>query len=183
MEIALNNVRLRFENVFFAKSIKGSKPKYSATFLIPEGSALAKQIDKAILELATEKWKAKAPAYIKQLQGSALSSSWVSGELKDYDGFEGQWSMTATRQEAQGRPSVVDRKGQPITVDDNLIHNGCYVNAKVDIYMQDHAEYGRGIRATLLGMQFVKTGEAFAAGSGIAQFEALEDDEDDESLV
>ena len=183
MEITLKNVRLRFENVFHAKSIKDSAPKFSATFLVPEESPLKAEIDKAILGLATEKWKDKAKANIKVAQGSALTSSWVSGELKDYDGFDGMWSFTATRQEKQGRPTVVDRKGQPVTVDDNVIYNGCVVNAKVDLYMQDSADYGKGIRASLMGIQFVKDGEVFTGGGGkAAAFEALEDEEED-SLI
>ncbi len=183
MEIALNNVRLRFENIFFSKSIKGSAPKFSATFLVPEDSPLRAEIDKAILSLATDKWKDKAKANIKVAQGSALTSSWVSGELKDYDGFDGQWSFTATRQEKQGRPTVVNRKGQPITADDNVIYNGCVVNAKVDLYMQDSADFGKGIRASLMGIQFVKDGDVFQGGGGkAAEFAALED-EDEDSLV
>jgi hypothetical protein len=182
MKFEFKNVRLRYHDLFFAKSIKGGEMKYTATFLIPKGSAMSKQVDKGILEMGTEKWKTKASMYITQAMASPLSSCWMDGDLKDRDGFDGHMSMSVGRKETEGRPTVVDRKGQPLTIDDNLIHEGCWVNAQVDIYIQDHVDYGKAIRGVLLGVQFVKPGDAFAGGSGVAQFEILEDDEDDDTL-
>lgn len=184
MEVTLKNVVLRFENVFNAKAVNNGNPRYSATFLVPKGSETANTITKVISDLATEKWKDKGAAIVKKCMGSSLSSAWVDGELKaDYSGFEGMMSLTANRNETQGRPVVVDRRGQPVSVDDQLIYPGVTVIAKVDIYMQDHPDYGKGVRCSLLGIQYVKAGTPFTAGGAKATFEALEDDEEEDSLV
>ena len=186
MQITLNNVRLSFPDLFAAKLSKmaspGSTPSYSATLLVPKGSALRKEIDKHIEAAVAAELpdKVKAAAFISKYGNDTKSSCWTDGDDKEYDGYADHWAMKANRKEDKGRPTVVDRKGTPVSEKDGVVYAGCYVNAKVDLYVQN-SEY-KGIRASLLGVQFVKDGEPFSAGSGVAKFEALED-EDEDSLV
>ena len=182
MQVSLTNVRISFPELFTAKAGRMSpKKNYGASFLIPEGSKQKAAIDKVVLELATEAWKTKAEKTIQQLQTSNQTSAWWEGSLKEYDGYDGNWILSAKRGEDKGRPTVVDRKGSPVNEGDGVIYGGCYVNAKVDIWIQDN-EFGKGIRAVLLGVQFVKDGDSFGASTPRAvEFEALEDEE--ESLV
>jgi len=182
MQITLNNVRLSFPDLFQAKLSKlaapGSKPSYSATLLVPKDSALRKEIDKHIEAAVAAEIpdKAKAAAFIKKWGNDTRSSCWTDGDDKEYDGYADHWALKANRKEDKGRPTVVDRQGNPVSETDGLIYAGCYVNAKVDLYIQN-GEY-TGIRASLLGVQFVKDGEPFSAGSGVAKFDALEDEEE-----
>ena len=78
------------------------------------------------------------------------------------------------------RPLIVDRKGAPLSQEDGILFSGCYVNVLIDIWAQDN-QYGKGLRAKLMGLQFVKTGEAFGGGrqANANDFGSLGDDEGD----
>lgn len=182
MQVNLTNVRISFPDLFTAKAFKDNpKKSYGAAFLIPNGSKQQAAIDKVVMELATEAWKTKAEKTVSQLKNDTKACCWYDGDLKEFDGYEGHQILTAKRGEEKGRPTVVDRKGSPLTESDAVIYGGCYVNAKVDIWIQDN-EFGKGIRAVLLGVQFVKDGDSFGASvPKTVEFEALEDEE--ESLV
>ena len=173
--IALSNVRLSFPSIFHRAEFKGgaekqnSKPKFEATFLFPketkEGKALHAQILGIINDLVTESEK-KIPA-----------SKWAmkDGDEFDYDGYEGQWSIKAS---STRRPTVIDRDKTPLTEDDEKIYAGCYVNAIVDFWVQDN-EFGKRVNANLYGIQFVKDGEEFGAGSVDVTDDFAELSEDD----
>ena len=49
---------------------------------------------------------------------------------------------------------------------DGVFYAGCYVDAVIDIYAQDHPQYGRRINCGLLGVRFVRDGDAFSGGGG-----------------
>ena len=55
-----------------------------------------------------------------------------------------------------------------LTEADGLVYSGCYVNARVELWVQDNAN-GKRINAKLLGIQFVRDGDAFGAGSAPAK--------------
>jgi hypothetical protein len=57
----------------------------------------------------------------------------------------------------------VDRDRSLITEDDNKLYAGCYVNAIIELWVQDNS-YGKRVNANLLGVQFFKDGEPFADG-------------------
>lgn len=163
MKLKLTNVRLSFPDIFEAKPYEaGDTPRYSATFLVDAKSALRKEVDKVIAEVATQKWGAKAPAYLKAILADPKGCCWQDGELKTYAGYEGMMALTAHRYENDGAPLVLDTNKSPLTAKDGRPYAGCYVNASVDIWPQQNTK-GKGIRAQLLGVQFVKDGEAFGA--------------------
>ena len=71
MKIKLNNVRLSFPALFKAEAFKpGDDPRFKATFLIPEGSAQAKEVEKAAIAALEEKFPKKGVTIYKQIFGN-----------------------------------------------------------------------------------------------------------------
>lgn len=165
MTLKLKNVRLSFPDLFEATQYDAkSKPRYSAVFLVPTKSPLKAEIDAYIEDMAAAKWGAKAKTYLKSILPDPKGCCWQDGERKSYDGYEGHFALSAHRYLSQGRPLVLDANKTPLSEADGRPYAGCYVNATVEIWCQDNAN-GKGIRAELLGVQFLRDGDAFAAGS------------------
>lgn len=163
MIINLKNVRLAFFDGFKPVAFEDGEgeKKYASTFLIPKNSAQAKEVKAAITEVAKAAWKDKAPAVLKQLEGNPNKYCFQDGDGKSYDGYAGNFALAAKNKK---RPSIVDRDKTPLTEEDGKPYSGCYVNASVEIWAQDN-KWGKGIRASLRGIQFVRDGDAFSAGS------------------
>ncbi|MBD2799530.1 DUF2815 family protein [Xenorhabdus sp. M] len=187
MKISLKNVRLAFPDLFEAKDFEGDGNfKYRATFLIPkERKDLIAEIEAAILKVATEKWGAKAEGIIKDIRGNNMRFNFRDGDSKsDYDGYAGNMFISASN---KARPLVVDRNRSPLTAQDGKPYSGCYVNATISIYGYDNK--GKGISASLSGVQFFRDGDAFAGG-GVASVNDFDDlsegadaDADAEALI
>lgn len=184
--VQLKNARLSFPDLFEAKQFEGQGPfSYRAAFLQPEDQAVylqqadrtwkATTMAKIIEAVASEAWKTKAPAISKTIEGNPQKICWYDGALKDYDGYDGNHVLSASRGQDKGRPLVLDTDKTPLTEKDGKPYAGCYVNATVEVWAQDN-KYGKGIRATLRGVQFVKDGDAFSAGTPVNEdeFEAID---------
>lgn len=170
MKIKLNNVRLSFPALFKAEAFKpGDDPRFKATFLIPEGSALAKEVEKAAIAALEEKFPKKGATIYKQIFGNNNKCNISDGNLAEYDGYAG---MIAVSAKSKTRPLVIDTDKTPLAEDDGKPYAGCYVNAIIEFFGYDNS--GKGVSATLKGVQFVRDGDAF---SGSAP--ASEDDFDD----
>lgn len=188
MRVVLNNVRLAFPNLFEAKAINNGKPKFSAAFLMKPGHPAIKELEAAILQVAKEKWGAKADAVLKQSKAQAKYPLQDGAVKADYDGYEGNMFINST---SDGRPIVADENKGAVTAADNKIYAGCFVHASVDAWAQDN-QYGKRVNFTLLAVKFYKDGDAFSGrppvdeselddlGSG---FNAPANDEDDEELA
>lgn len=162
MKIALKNVRLAFPVLFEAKSVNGEgKPAFSASFLLPPDHPQVAEIKDAIEKVGKAKFTDKWPAIKKQLAATDKLPL-HDGDLKDkYSGFAGNLFVSAR---SQTRPGVFDRDKTPLTQSDGRPYAGCFVVGSIELYAQDNS-YGKRINATLRGVQFLKDGEAFAAGS------------------
>lgn len=164
MSLLLTDVRLAFPalwtpTAFTAKDGTKSDPKYKATLLVPKKSKLVKDIDAAILEAASNKWGAKAKAILDSIRGNPNRYCVQDGDLKEYNGFEDHWAVTAAN---KIKPAVLDKRRDPVTAESGLVYAGCYVNARIEFFTYDNP--GKGISASLGGVQFVRDGEAFAGG-------------------
>lgn len=160
--------RLAFaDGIFEKKGIAGdasSKPRYSCSIIIPEGDKQIDEIKALELELCKEhQWKSKekgADAH-KTLAKKDRLALHDGDDKQKYEGFPGNFYLSPSN---DTRPTAVDRDKSPLTKDDGKLYSGCYVNAKVEIWVQDN-NYGQRVNATLLGVQFVKDGDAFGAGA------------------
>lgn len=186
MIVQLRDVRLSFPDLWEAVQFEGTGPfAYKGSFLQPEGQKVfLKQADNSwkpatmaalIKQVATEAWKTKADAILKTLEGNPQKICWYDGNLKEYDGYEGNFVLASSRGQDKGRPSIIDRDTTPLTSSDGKPYAGCYVNATVELWAQDN-KFGKAIRATLRGVQFLRDGDSFSAGTPLddSEFDAVE---------
>lgn len=153
--------RLSWNDLFEPTDFQGNKIyQYRATFLIEPGSESDKAIKDAIKQVATEKWKDKAPGILKGMVNNKQVCCYIEGDVTGRSENEGMMVLTSTRPKEDGRPDVRDRNASPLVEDDGKPYSGCYVMGIVDIWPQDN-KFGKGVRAALAGVQFVKDGPAF----------------------
>lgn len=158
--IKLKNVRLSFPEIFHKKSFQGGIPAYSAAFLMdkstPEGKAAIKTLTDAIKKLAMDTWGEIPP----NAKPGAAKCCFRDGDDKDLAGYPGH--MYISTRNGKVRPQLANRDNSPIVEEDGVLYPGCYVNAIVSLWAQDNT-WGKAINANLVGIQFVKDGEAFGA--------------------
>ncbi|MEX3629075.1 MAG: ssDNA-binding protein [Burkholderia sp.] len=175
--VKLKDVRLSFPDLFEAVQYEGKGPfNYRATFLQPKGQAVYAQQDdkswkpstmaKVIAQVAKDKWGAKAEAVLKSIANNNQKLCWIDGASKEYDGYDGNFYLSASRGQDKGRPLIVNHDKAPLTAADGKPYAGCYVIGTVEIWAQDNS-FGKGIRATLRGVQFLRDGDAFSAGTPV----------------
>lgn len=176
--ITLKNVRGSFLTLGEPEYFGGKKEKptdkrrWSATGLVPYASPDVKLLDDMIVEVAKAKWEKKYEKILEGILTDPKACFKVDGKRKDYDGYAGHWAITAHRNEDKGRPLVFDTDKSPIYKPDNAmyegkggrIYSGCYVNLQIELWAQDNSN-GKAIRATLLGIQRNRDGDAFSGGS------------------
>ena len=168
-KIQLKNVRLSFPSLFQKAQFNGEDGKYEATFLFnKKDKKLKAKLDKAISAKLKE-------ANVKVPQDKRCLKD---GDEVDYAGYEGNWSLKASQSR---RPTVIDRDRSPVTEGDNVLYAGCFVNAIVDLWVQNNS-FGKRINANLYGVQFVKDGEAFGMGpvDVTDDFDDISDDDDED---
>jgi hypothetical protein len=98
---------------------------------------------------------------------------------KILNGYANMMFVTARRREQDGIPGVFDANPKVIlTEKDGRPYGGCYVNASIEFWPQDDKEYGRRINATLIGVQYFRSGESFGSASISTgdEFEVCESD-------
>lgn len=177
--ILLKNARLAFPALFRAREgADGGEAKFSATLILTPDNPAILELEAAFAKLAKEKWADKAAAILKGLKAQDRLCL-HDGVLKSqYQGFEGNMFVTAS---SKIRPSVFNRDKTPLAEEDGRPYSGCFVNAQIELWAQDHPKHGKRINAQLRGVQFLRDGDAFAAGSAASEdeFEDLGDQGDD----
>lgn len=167
--LILKNVRLSFPSIFKKSNFNGTEGKYEATFLIPKtDKKTIKLINERIEEKLNEsKLKSKIP-----LDKMCLKD----GDGVEYAGYADHYSLKAS---SNNRPTVLNSDKTPLVQEDGVIYAGCYVNASIDIWIQNN-QYGKRVNANLYGIQFYKDGEPFSSdGVDVTDdFEELDDEDD-----
>jgi hypothetical protein len=129
-----------------------------------EGNAI-KVFNKVLSEVAADKWAGKAEANLRAaMAAGAAKCCFYDGDTKAYNGYAGNWIVSATRNQNDGAPMVVDRNKRPLTAKDGKLYSGCYVNGTVEIWAQSN-EFGKALRATLVNVQFAGDGESFGGAA------------------
>ena len=163
MDIKVKNVRIAFcDSLEVAKDYNGDKKfRHSATLLVDLGSEADKTIRSAILQSAKVEFKDKAEGMLEGIAGNTNKNCYTKGDLKlgKYDGFDGKMALAAHRGIKQGPPKLRAVDGKT-AAEPGLIYAGCYVNAVVSIYAQSKTNIG--IRCGLIGVQFLRDGDAFS---------------------
>jgi hypothetical protein len=176
MKIRLENVRLAFPNLFEAKSAKaGQKAKYSAAFIFPKDHPAVGVIKGAMESVAKAKWGDKWEQIYASLRAADKLAVHDGDAKSEYSGYAGNLFLNASN---EVRPLILgggpDGKS-PLTQEDGKPYSGCYVNTLVEIWAQAHAEHGKRINASLMGVQFFRDGERLSGGATAAadDFEAI----------
>lgn len=172
MRIAIRNARIAFPQIFEPDTVNGEgAPAYSVALIIPKDHPQVSEMNDLVEAVAREKWDKLAAATLKQMR---LSDKIClhDGDLKaSYEGFEGNFYISARN---TMRPLVVARDKTPLTAADGVIYSGCYCNVFLELWAQDNA-YGKRVNATLMGVQFVKDGEAFSSAGKAMSMDEFDD--------
>jgi hypothetical protein len=166
-KLHLKNVRLSFPSIFSRAVFDGKQGKFEATLLLDKSDKKTKKALDDAIEAAIATANIKVPADKRCLK---------DGDDSEYDGYEGVWSIKASNGK---RPTIIGRDKAPLTEDDDVMYAGCYVNAIIDIWIQNN-QYGKRANANLYGVQFVKDGDAFGSGpvDVTDEFDDIEDDDE-----
>lgn len=160
----LTDVRLSFPDLFAATQVNGQgEPAFRAQFLVEAGSAQHKAIQAEIERVAQAKWPKDWKKILTANEGIPQKHCFIDGAKRTYDGYEGMWALSATRQEKKGPPLRYDSKKILLDRDNGVIYAGCYVNASVSFWTQDN-QHGKAVRCELLGVQFLRDGDSFGGG-------------------
>jgi hypothetical protein len=169
--VRLNGVRLAFPHLHAPRvktdpeTGKQLEPRYEATLLFPPGSDNHKLVSAAIQTACKEKWPIAWAEELKRIK--AKDKLCVrDGDLKSkFDGFAGNKDLSVARKSKNGAPELVGANGKPLdpTKVGETLYAGCYVVAELEFYAyKAGSNYPAGVSCQLLGMQFVKHGDAFA---------------------
>jgi hypothetical protein len=160
-KIVIQEARLAFADAIFEKkSVNGGEPQFGCSLIIPPNSPAIQLVSAEEERLAQLTWKDKAPTMLQMIR-AANGQALKPGALKaKFDGFMGNFFISTN---SKVRPTIVDRNGAPLTPSDGKPYSGCYVLAHISLWTQDN-QWGQKINANLLGLQFLRDGDAFAGG-------------------
>ena len=165
-------VRLSFANVWEAKSINGSEPKYSVSVIIPKDDkktvdAINKAIDNAITA-GIAKFDGKVP------KRTAIKIPLRDGDAeRDDEAYANSYFLNAN---SKMPPQIVDKSCNPI-MDKSEVYSGCYGRVSINFYAFN-SNGNKGIAAGLGNIQKVKDGELLGNRTSAASDFGSDDDED-----
>lgn len=170
MKVITGKVRFSYANVWEAKSINGSDPKYSVSLIIPKSDkATLKKINTAIEEAKKEgvaKLGGKIPANLK----TPLRDGDI--DRPEDEAYANSYFINAN---SNTKPGIVDKDVQPI-LDQSEFYSGCYGRASIIFYAYN-ANGNKGIACGLQNLQKIEDGEPLGGHSRAEDdFDAIEDD-------
>ena len=165
--------RISFANIWEAKSINGSDPKYSVSCVIPKSDkkTLAKieaAVEAAKNEAKGKKWGGKIPPNLKlPLRDGDI-------ERPDDENYANCMFLNAN---SSDKPGIVDRQVNPI-LDPMQVYSGCYCNVSLSLY-GFNSNGNRGVACGLGNIQWLKDGERLSGKADAASdFDAVDEDAD-----
>lgn len=165
----IKRARIAFPDLFKAKEYEAGdgKPRFGCQLLLPKDDPqieIIKGIAQKLFKEAFPKGK-EGEIHFNAVMADPKAKCINDGDTKVYDGYAGNFYITAHRREQDGPPLVKTRDMKSdIREEDGIIYSGCYVNAKVNFWVQDNKN-GKGLRCGLEVIQFVEDGEAFSSAA------------------
>lgn len=151
------NTRWSYANVWDAKSINGSTPKFSVSLIIPKSDK--ETVDK--IKKAVDAAYAEGESKLKGNGKSVPSLENIKTPLRDGDverpddpAYEGCYFLNANSTTA---PGIVDANRQPI-IDRGEVYSGVYGRASINFYAFN-SNGNRGIACGLNNLQKIRDGE------------------------
>ena len=163
----IKDARLGFPSLLQPKAVQGGEPKYSCNFILAPTAPEWAEMGQIISAMAVEKWGDQANAVLTMIKADKRLRCYGQGAEKIsqktgqvYDGFQGMVFISAANTE---KPKLygTDATELPPTANANqLFVGGNYVSGIISFWTQDN-QFGRGIRANLDGVQYIREGEHF----------------------
>ena len=172
--------RWSYVNVWEPKSINGSQPKYSVSFIIPKTDTKTIDKVKAAIQTAYEEGQSKLKGNGKAVPPlDKLKTPLRDGdeERPDDEAYAGCYFINANSNE---QPGLVDANREYI-VDRNEIYSGCYGRASVNFYAFN-SNGNKGIACGLNNLQKIADGPSLGGRSRAEDDFADDDDNDDDFL-
>ena len=171
------NTRWSYVNVWEAKSINGSAPKYSISLIIPKSDKKTLDKIRAAIKAAYEEGASKLKGNSKSVPPlSAIRSPLRDGDAErpDDEAYANAFFINAN---ASMAPGIVDADRQQI-LDRNEIYSGVYGRASVNFYAYN-SNGNKGIGCGLNNLQKIRDGEPLGGRTRAEDDFADEDAEDD----
>lgn len=187
--LKLKDVRLTFVKQLFTPGyyndivIPNVPPKHRAKFLIGKSHQQIQEVKDEINRLAVEEWKDRAGSVLEEIRFNSKQFCFSDGDRKKYDGFAGNYCISATN---SSRPAFLKSnpgtKDNPnlITQSDGLLYSGAFVVAHLSFWT--NSKGGPQMNCNLLGVQFLRKGEAFSGG-GTASVDEFGNEDGDQKVV
>ncbi|WP_462334380.1 DUF2815 family protein [Varibaculum cambriense] len=156
--VVTGEVRLSYANLFEAKSIQGSKPKYSVSLIIPKSDKATLAKIEAAIDAAIEAGIAKFGG--KRPNKAALKLPLRDGDTeRDDEAYANSMFVNAN---STTPPQVVDESLAPI-LDRSQVYSGCYGRASITFYAFN-TNGNKGIACGLGNVQKLRDGEPLGGG-------------------
>lgn len=156
--VITGEVRLSYANLFEAKSIQGSKPKYSVSLIIPKSDKVTLAKIEAAIDAAIEAGTAKFGG--KRPNKAALKLPLRDGDTeRDDEAYANSMFVNAN---STTPPQVVDESLAPI-LDRSQVYSGCYARASITFYAFN-TNGNKGIACGLGNIQKITDGEPLGGG-------------------
>ena len=168
--------RWSYANVWEAKSINGSKMKYSVSLLIPKDDEVTVNKVKAAIQAAYEEGAGKLKGTAKSVPPlAAIKNPLRDGDVErpDDSAYAGHYFVNANNVNA---PGIVDANRQPI-LERSEVYSGVYGRASISFYAFN-ANGNKGIACSLNNLQKISDGEPLG-GHSSAESDFATDEEDD----
>lgn len=191
VKVNLKNVRVAWLKVFEKDQPKDPKikPAYRMDVILDKDDTQLQKLDDAALEVMTETLKSEKAAekWMDKNYGEGNidnNCAVKDGDERDNvdENYEGKIYVSA---KSFKQPRILSSEGEECRepeetiegdpVEGKLPYGGCYCNVSIELWGQNN-DKGKGLRANILGLKFVKDGEAF--GGGGSSERATDDDLD-----
>ncbi len=177
-----DRTRLSYANLFEPRGFEGSKPKYSASLIIPKDDKRTLDEIRAAMKYAYEQNGYK-------LRGNGRSippMDRISLPLNDGDekrpndpAYKDAYYINAKNDD---QPALYDENKQPVT-DRSVLYSGCYARCKIQFYVYNMG-VNKGIACSLRGVRKVQDGKPLGGSVTTADdFDIDEDYEDDADFL
>lgn len=164
--IRIDNVRVSFPHLDKPKEGKDdngnpTKAKFGIVGMLPKKTHVAAK------ELIVEAMNALLAA--NDNPKVASDKKFIrNGDDQDREEYEGHWTVSAREER---RPPVRNQRGEIVVEVEkiaDMVYGGCFCNILIRPWYQDGQKVGKGygkrVNAGLVGVQFVRDGEAFGEG-------------------
>ena len=167
--------RWSYANVWQAKSINGSAPKYSVSLIIPKSDTKTVTAVKNAIQAAYEEGQSKLKGNSKSVPAlTAIKTPLRDGDAErpDDEAYKDSYFINANSATA---PGIVDAARNPI-IEHSEVYSGVYGRASINFYAFN-SNGNKGIACGLNNLQKISDGEPLG-GKTRAEDDFADEDED-----